>query len=263
MHVLMERLIKGDRYQTHPEDGKPRNRYCTSLVFHWRMLPVYWCSSRMAVKGLYDGEQWALSSLEVFRLLESAGVRFELENLEVPYGLPGPCVYVANHMSTLETLVLPCLVQPAGNTTFIVKEALTRFPVFGHVMRSRDPITVGRTDPREDLKAVLQGGKERIENGTSIIVFPQTTRSSIFDPAQFNTIGVKLARRAGVPVIPIALKTDAWENGRLLKDFGPIHPERKVHISFGEPMEVTDSGRETHERVIEFIQDKLEQWKNG
>ncbi len=224
---------------------------------------IYWRSSRLAVKGLYDGEQWGSSSLEVLRLLESVGVRFEIDNLDVPYSLSVPCVYIGNHMSTLETMVLPCLLQPARNTTFIVKKSLTTGRVFGPVMRSRDPITVGRTDPREDLKAVLEGGRERLESGTSIMVFPQTTRSSTFDPALFNSIGVKLARRAHVPVVPIALKTDAWGKGSIVKDFGPIWPDKKVHISFGEPLEVCGAGREEHEKVVRYIQEKLAEWEEG
>ena len=259
----MEPLLFGNRYRTPVDSEKGRKLLWPSLVFHSKMLLIYWRSGRLAVKGLYDGEQWALSSLEVFRLLESVGVKFEIDNLDVLYRLSGPCVYIGNHMSTLETMVLPCLVQPACNTTFIVKEKLTRFPVFGPIMRSRDPITVGRTDPREDLKTVLEGGQRHLNNGTSVIVFPQTTRSSTFDPAQFNSIGVKLARRAGVPVLPIALKTDAWEKGSIIKDFGPIRPERKVYICFGEPLDVTGSGRDEHEQVVEFIQGKLEEWEKA
>lgn len=222
---------------------------------------IYWRSNRLAVKGLYDGEQWARSSLEVLKLLETVGVRFTIENLDIPYSLAEPCVYIGNHMSTLETFILPCLLQPARNTTFIVKESLTRFPVFGPVMRSRDPITVGRQDPREDLRTVLKGGEERLNSGTSVIVFPQTTRSAALDPGQFNTIGIKLARRAGVPVIPVALKTDAWGKGSIVKDFGPIMPNRDVHIHFGQPLTVSGSGREEHEEILGFIMGKLEEWK--
>lgn len=260
MHNFMERLVKEDDYRTPLEASKYSKGRCISLTFHLRMLPIYWRNSRKAVKGLYDGDQWALSSLEVFRLLESVGVRFEIENMDMLYSLPGPCVYVGNHMSTLETMVLPCIVQPARNTTFVVKESLTRFPVFGPVMRSRDPIAVGRKDPRDDLKTVLEGGKDRLASGTSVIVFPQTTRSTIFDPEQFNTIGIKLARRAQVPVVPVALKTDAWAKGSIVKDFGPIRPDKRVHICFGEPLDVTGSGRDEHEQVVQFIQGKLEEW---
>jgi len=239
---------------------KGRKPLWPSFAFHRKMVMVYWRSSRLAVKGLYDGKQWALSSLKVLRLLESVGVRFEINNLDVPYSISGPCVYIGNHMSTLETMVLPCLLQSACNTTFIVKKSLTTGRVFGPIMRSRDPIAVGRSDPREDLRAVLEGGKERLEKGISIIVFPQTTRSDTFDPALFNTIGIKLARRANAPVVPIALKTDAWGKGSMAKDFGRIRPERKVHICFGEPIEITGSGREEHEQVVEFIQGKLQEW---
>jgi 1-acyl-sn-glycerol-3-phosphate acyltransferase len=259
----MDPLIYGNKYRTPVDAEKGKRPSWPSLTFHSRMLKVYWRSSRLAVKGLYDGEQWAKGSLEVLRLLESVGVRIEIDNLDVPYRLSEPSVFIGNHMSTLETLVLPCLVQPARNTTFIVKENLVRFPVFGPIIRSRDPIAVERRDPREDLKVVMKGGQEHLGNGTSVIVFPQTTRSATFDPAQFNTIGVKLARRANAPVVPIALKTDAWEKGSIIKDFGPIRPERGVHICFGEPMAVSGSGREQHEQIVQFIKGNLDEWGEG
>jgi 1-acyl-sn-glycerol-3-phosphate acyltransferase len=79
-------------------------------------------------------------------------------------------------------------------------------------------------------------------------------------PEKFNSIGIKLAKRAGVAVVPLALKTDAWAPGKFLKDFGPIDPSRKVHFAFGEPVSVEGSGREQHETVVAFIQGKLEEW---
>jgi 1-acyl-sn-glycerol-3-phosphate acyltransferase len=127
-------------------------------------------------------------------------------------------------------------------------------------MRSRDPITVGRKNPREDLKAVLEGGAARLLAGTSIVIFPQTTRSPVFNPAEFNTIGVKLAKRAGVPVVPIALRTDAWGNGKYLKDFGRIDPSKKIRFSFGTPMRITSRGDEEHQKIVEFISGKLKEW---
>ena len=63
-------------------------------------------------------------------------------------------------------------------------------------------------------------------------------RTVTFDPEQFNTIGVKLAQKAKVPIIPLALKTNAWGNGKVLKDFGCIDTSKTVHFAFGEPIEV-------------------------
>jgi 1-acyl-sn-glycerol-3-phosphate acyltransferase len=163
-------------------------------------------------------------------------------------------------MSTLETMVLPCIIQPLKETTFIVKESLLTMPVFGHVMRSRDPVVVGRVNAREDLKTVLDEGGKRLRAGRSIVVFPQSTRSVVFDPAEFNSLGIKLASRAGVPVVPLALKTDAWGNGRHVKEFGPLDISKKVHFAFGEPIRVGGRGTEEHEKVIRFIQERLQEW---
>jgi 1-acyl-sn-glycerol-3-phosphate acyltransferase len=124
-------------------------------------------------------------------------------------------------------------------------------------------VVVERANPREDFKVVMEEGARRLQQGISIVVFPQTTRTTTFDPAHFNTIGVKLAKRAEVPVIPVALRTDAWGNGRWLKDFGPIDPGRTVHFAFGPPLAVQGSGQETQAAIVDFIEKKLGEWKNG
>jgi 1-acyl-sn-glycerol-3-phosphate acyltransferase len=163
-------------------------------------------------------------------------------------------------MSTLETFVLPVIIAPIRDTTFVVKQSLVEYPVFKYVMRSRNPVTVGRLNPRDDLKAVLEGGAERLRAGMSVIIFPQTTRTPVFDYDQFNTIGIKLAKRAGVPMVPFALKTDAWGNGAHFKDFGKIDPTKTVHFAFGKPLTIKDRGNEEHQQVIDFITGKLKEW---
>ncbi len=197
----------------------------------------------------------------MLRALENIGVKFEITGIDHFRELKEPCVFLANHMSTLETFVLPVIIAPIKPVTFVVKQSLVNTPVFRYVMRSRDPVTVGRTNPREDLKAVLDGGSERLHAGISIIIFPQTTRFLDFDPKRFNTIGIKLAKRANVPVVPLALKTDAWGNGRILKDFGKMVPSRKVHFAFGSPLRIKDRGAEEHEKVIEFIAGRIRKWR--
>jgi 1-acyl-sn-glycerol-3-phosphate acyltransferase len=235
-------------------------RCCPELRFYARAAPIVWRAGRAARRGRYGDAEWRASSMAIVRALEAAGVRFEIAGVERFARLPGPCVFVGNHMSTLETFVLPSVIMSAKRVTFVVKRELVAYPVFGHVMRSRDPVLVGRANPREDLAAVFDGGAERLAAGISIVVFPQTTRTPVFDPASFNSIGVKLARRAGVPVVPIALKTDAWGNGRIVKDIGWIDPAKTVHIEFGEPLAVTGTGAGEHQRIVEFIRGRLLGW---
>ena len=217
-------------------------------------------ASRLCKKGAYTRDRWIQSSLNTVKALESVGGRFELQNLAIPRELESACVFVSNHMSILETFVLPCLIQPYRDVTFVVKESLLSFPFFKHVMRSRNPVVVGRANPRQDLRTVLEEGQNRLKANISVIIFPQTTRSINFDPQQFNSLGVKLAKRGKVPVIPVALKTDAWGNGRKFKDLGKIRPAKSVHITFGDPLLVQGSGKEEYKFIVDFIVKKLDSY---
>jgi 1-acyl-sn-glycerol-3-phosphate acyltransferase len=201
-----------------------------------------------------------MSSFNAMRGLEKVGVEFEITGTENFRRIEGPCVFIGNHMSMLETMVLPCIIEPYKDTTFVVKKSLMDYPVFRYLMRSRDPIVVSRDDPREDLKTVFEEGEKILASGRSVIVFPQKTRTRKFNPGEFNTIGEKLAKKGNVPVVPIALKTDAWNNGSIFKDFGKIDPSKKVYFHFGEPMRIKVRGVEEHAAIIAFIQEHLEKW---
>jgi 1-acyl-sn-glycerol-3-phosphate acyltransferase len=247
-------------YRSVPTDLSSHARFFPGLRFYTRFAWFVCEGSNRARRGNYTDADWSRNSFQVLRALEAVGVTFEITGVQHFSRLEGPCVFIGNHMSTLEAFVLPSIIQPLRRVAFVVKKSLVEYPVFGHLMRSRNPIVVGRTNPREDLKAVFEGGVERVQSGISIVVFPQKTRSPLFDPAAFNSIGIKLAKKAQVPVVPLALKTDAWANGALLKDFGRIDPARPVHFAFGEALRVQGTGAAEHERVVEFIRNNLVAW---
>lgn len=253
-----------DRYDT-PAD-RPRDlgdRLCLggSAWFYVLLMRVILASRSQALAGSYDGEAWAATSFAVLQALERCGARFHVRGLDHVRDLDGPAVFVSNHMSTVETMVFPCLIAPFRPATFVVKESLERLPIFGPIMRSREPITVRRRNPREDMQKVLEDGAARLAAGTSVILFPQSTRSIVFQPEKFNSLGAKLARRAGVPVVPVAVKTDLWAPGRLIRDFGPLRRHEPIHIRFGPPLPITGNGREEHQTVVSFIAENLARWQ--
>lgn len=233
-----------------------------SYSFYRKFVWNVYRSSVKSRRGTYDDLAWIRSSHQVLKSLESVGVRFEFSGLDHIRQMDSPCVFVANHMSMLETMVLPAIIQPIRDVTFVVKRSLLQYPIFRHVMRARDPIAVSRDNPREDFSAVMRGGIERLQKGISIVVFPQSMRCLTFDPLQFNTMGVKLARRAKVPVVPIALKSDAWGNGKLFEYFGRIDLNKIVHIAFGEPITIEGRGDQQHQETIDFIAAKLNHWSS-
>ena len=218
-------------------------------------------ASSQARKGQYGSEEWWQSSISALLALETVGVQIAVTGINRLTSVPGPCVIIANHMSTLETVSLPGVIEPYKSCTFIVKRGIVEYPIFKHIMLARGPIVVDRVNPREDLKVVLEEGARQLARGRSVIVFPQTTRTVAFDPAQFNSIGIKLAKRGGVPVIPLALQTDAWAIGRLVKEFGRIDPNKTVRMAFGAPLEISGRGNEEHAQVVDFIQRQLQEWQ--
>lgn len=258
----MEPLTDQNIYSSPKKHISGIAKHFPGLVFYLKMFSVVIRSSHMAKKGVYNNEAWVNESKKTLKALESVGMHFLVENLSILRSLDRPCVFIGNHMSVLETFVLPSLIQPYKDVTFVVKESLIRYPIFKHVMISRNPIVVTREDPRADLKAVLKGGLERLKRNISIIVFPQTTRTLGLNREQFNSIGIKLAKGANVPVVPLALKTDGWGNGHLIKDFGKIDPSKSAHFCFGDPLLISQSGREEHEFIFQFIQSKLNSWYN-
>ncbi|MBD3220568.1 1-acyl-sn-glycerol-3-phosphate acyltransferase [bacterium] len=254
----------GDRYETPDDRGRDlldRLGLGSSAWFYTLLLRIVLTSRARALGGSYDDEAWVESSIAVMRALERCGARFHIEGIDHIRRLEEPVVFVSNHMSTVETMVFPCLIVPFRPVTFVVKKDLTTMPLFGPIMRSRDPVTVGRENPREDMQTVLGEGQRRLEDGVSVILFPQSTRRVDLDPEHFNSLGVKLARRAGVKVLPVAIKTDFWRAGRLVKDLGPLDRSQPIHMRFGAPMAIEGPGRAEHQAIVSFIQENLARWQ--
>jgi 1-acyl-sn-glycerol-3-phosphate acyltransferase len=143
-----------------------------------------------------------------------AGGKVEVEGLGHVAGVRGPVVFVGNHMSTLETLLLPGFMLPFKDVAFVVKDSLLSYPVFGPIMRAVKHIPVARVNPREDLKAVLTQGEAMLRAGVSVVIFPQATRSVEFSVEEFNTLGVKLAGRAGAPMGGCSRISGWWMTAR-------------------------------------------------
>ncbi len=231
-----------------------------SLVYYIRLLYILFHASFPARRGSLDNAKWAMYSHRVLRAVELVGGNVNISGLQSVSEQQGPVVYIGNHMSLVETLILPGIVLAFSRVNFVIKEELRHYPVFGPIFRALGLIAVSRKNPREDFKAVLSEGHKFISNGGSVIIFPQATRSVEFDEQAFNTLGVKLASRAGVPVVPVAIKTDFHGNGKWIKDMGPINPQKTLYFKFGHPLPVSGRSREIHRQVVEFITQNLSAW---
>ncbi|WP_281684489.1 lysophospholipid acyltransferase family protein [Thalassobaculum salexigens] len=234
-----------------------------SVLFYAQAAAHIGSAAYQARRGRLTNARLVQGSHALRRSLEAVGVRFEISGLENMDTSGGPYVFAANHMSALETQILPSILSSVAPCTFVVKSSLLRYPVFGPVLKGFDPIVVDRVDPRADLRQVLSEGGKRLAAGMSVIVFPQAHRTVAFDRKGFNTIGVRLARAAGVPIVPIALQTSAWSEGRWLQDIGWIVPKRPVRFAVGAPITIDADSRGAQEQVVEFIESRLSAWDDA
>jgi 1-acyl-sn-glycerol-3-phosphate acyltransferase len=253
----------GDSYSSPPDAKRPLREWLL-LGSRWSPYSLFFGTMfryrALALEGRYDAEAWVESSIEVLREMEACGAKVEVSGMDALRAIEGPAVFVSNHMSTMETLVLPGFIAPIKPVTFVVKRKLTVGPFWGPIMQARDPIIVDRKDPRRDLETVLSEGAKHLGAGRSVVIFPQGTRTELFDRAKFNSLGVKLALRCGVPIVPIALKTDFWGNSPLFRGFGPIRRSRPVHFRFGAALWPRGRGKAEHEAVLGFIESALLEW---
>ena len=257
-----EQLRRTGEYKTpNPPDRSVVDRIMGRFDWWYHLLISrrVWTCGAVAKRGGLDDVGWAEKSFEVIHCIERCGGTTHIEIPELARAC-WPCVYVANHMSVLETIILPGIIIPFGHPTIVVKDSLLRYPALRQTLRRVGPITVSRTDPRKDLKKVLRQGRESIEKGNSILLFPQSTRNPVFDPGAVNSLGVKLASRCGVPVVPLALKTDFSGLGLIVKEFGRIDRTRPVRFRFGDPIDPSGDSKAAHKEVVDFIGDSLLEW---
>lgn len=236
---------------------------CGSRLYYYAHIFGVFCRVGMLGKaGKLDAEAQITYSNHNLLSVEACGGKVHIRGLDNLRKVNmQPVVLVGNHMSLLETGCFHSVIRAYVDFAFVVKASLLKVPFFKEILFAIGAIPMTRTNPRDDFKRLMDEGKKILASGRSMIVFPQATRSKDFDREKFNSIGVKLARAAGVPVIPFALKTDFLDNGKILKDMGPVHPERDVWFEFGEPITISGNGKEEQEFIMDFIEGRIAEWR--
>lgn len=259
---LQEQLRATGAYATPPSPWRVRlPPGVATPLFHTRLLGIFIRGNLKARFGNFDTVAWGHFCLRMLHLTESLGGEVVVSGFDRVRDLRRPVVWVSNHVSPLETYLLPLVLTSFTELAVILKESLARYPIFGKIVQSIHPIRVGRKSPLEDLRKVLTEGAQCLRDGRSVLVFPQGQRLPLFDPATFNSMGVKLAQRAAAPVVPIAVRTDYLRLGKLHKDLVSVHTDRPVRLACGEPLSPDLSPREIQDASTAFIAGKLAEWE--
>jgi 1-acyl-sn-glycerol-3-phosphate acyltransferase len=195
-----------------------------------------WYATRIAWAVYRKADNAACVCAEVPRtwarlLLRVAGVSIEVEAAE-DIDPTAPQVVVANHSSWFDPLVLAGFCP--GPYVFVAKKEVARVPFFGMALRACGHIYIDRSD-RDLAVESLEVARERLEDdGPSIIMFPEGTRSATGELQRFKKGPFVLAIQAGAEVVPAALigARDVMKKNDLL-----VHPG-VIRLRFGTPIPV-------------------------
>jgi 1-acyl-sn-glycerol-3-phosphate acyltransferase len=122
-----------------------------------------------------------------------------LENVD-PRGV---YVFTSNHLSTYDILAVLRL-QPARRVRFIAKKSLFYIPFFGWAIALAGYIAIDRGNRKRAMDS-MQVALRRIQRGTSVVVYPEGTRSPDGSLLPFKTGSFLMAIRARVPVVPVTM----------------------------------------------------------
>ncbi|MFB1050935.1 lysophospholipid acyltransferase family protein [Paraliobacillus sp. JSM ZJ581] len=114
----------------------------------------------------------------------------------------GPVLFVSNHQGLFDIIVLLGYVdKPMG---FISKQEIKKIPIISSWMKELKCVFIDRSNRRAAIK-VIDDGIESLKAGQSMVIFPEGTRTRGKAVQSFKSGSLRLATRANVPIVPIAI----------------------------------------------------------
>jgi 1-acyl-sn-glycerol-3-phosphate acyltransferase len=113
-----------------------------------------------------------------------------------------PYVFVSNHTSMFD--IPTVFLALKGNVNFVFKKELTYVPIWGWALRYGHFIMIDRSNPREAMTSIERAAQS-IRKGSSVILFPEGTRSLDGKLQPFKRGAFSLATKAGIPVVPVTI----------------------------------------------------------
>lgn len=165
-------------------------------------------------------------------------------------------VIVSNHQALLDILVIYSLFK---HFKWVAKQSLLRLPFLGWNMALNGYIIVKRADAKSQIK-MMKHAERTLKTGSSIMIFPEGTRSFDGSVGRFKRGAFILSEMANVPVIPIALhnmdqavrKNSFWLNKSTdmkAKVFKPVYPKD------------FKNNKEMSAAVKDLIAGQLDEWR--
>lgn len=165
-------------------------------------LPVFICVVLLPLK-------WALRTVKIFCqiMVRLLGYPLKVEGVEYlknkERGSEDPLVYVCNHASYVDPLLLLAVLSPQVH--IVGKSEVLKWPLLGSILKKLGYPTVDRWDVSKSLEATTSI-MNSLNQGYSVIFFPEGTFTYATGLRPFKLGAFKVAVDAEVPLCPIAIQ---------------------------------------------------------
>ncbi|MDC8446362.1 MAG: 1-acyl-sn-glycerol-3-phosphate acyltransferase [Nitrosomonas sp.] len=140
-----------------------------------------------------------------------------------------PSIVLSKHQSAWETLAFQKIFPPQ---VWVLKKELLRIPFFGWGLAMTSPIAIDRSAGRSALDQVVEQGRDRLQQGFWVVIFPEGTRIPTGQKGRYRIGGAWLATHTGAPVVPVAHNAgEFWARNAFIKKPGTIT------VSIGKPID--------------------------
>ncbi|PHH79877.1 hypothetical protein CDD82_2131 [Ophiocordyceps australis] len=156
----------------------------------------------LALAGHQQIAQWFAGRVFHHAMVRTTGVRFVVDDANHVLDTTRPAVFVGNHQTELDVLMLGAMFPPYCSVT--AKSDLRHVPLLGWFMRLSGSIFIDRRSSHDAREAMRGAAQEIKAKRQSVYMFPEGTRSYAKDPMllPFKKGAFHLAIQAGVPIVP-------------------------------------------------------------
>lgn len=168
-------------------------------------------------------------------------------------------VIIANHQSILDILLLNCLCY---NYKWISKIENTRVPFLGWYLRMAGYITVDRGN-KESKEKMLEESSVCLRNNTSVMIFPEGTRSADREIGFFKRGAFQLAISENIPILPVVIDG----SGGVLPKHGLVFSTgHRIRIEVKDPVYPEEFGTSDPDilsvKFSTFMKETLKGWRS-
>ena len=183
-------------------------------------------------------------------ILGASGVPHEAEGVEnIP--LDRPEIFVSNHQSWFDVLALA--VHVPKRARFVAKKELERIPIFGAAWKAAGHVSIDRQNRASAIESLDRAGRLLREDNSSVMIFPEGTRSWDGQLQPFKKGAFMLALHARVDIVPAAVVG----SHEVLPKGGWRIRKRPILVRFGHPIPVAAYDDSRRDELIERARDEV------